>query len=912
MQPKALALSVEACWHRVDAFHNYRGNDELLQDIYREAQAMKGAAGSHVLEATAMLVKAQPHHKAVRDKIVHPTPADHINERTLLEHSLHDSIAESVLIQLQSWQRTLENFNMYVSVDEILGWGLYFNGIDIAEDFAIPTINGIDRVNPGVQEAVKNATMVGFMARPYLFSTDSKVPCNIFYSENYTVLDENSRVPWQLLNEQRTEKVPGQSNVKAGKKTATSSKRVATGNPKKLQITKENRRPEKCKEGDLSGALDRLSLESLKTIGTCDNASSGDVPRTPVCQSDSASHSMDLADRNPCTSMKTEADEQGGSKRSDSITSSSSLHNASPMHCLQKHRQLMETKNTEKKSKRKGGKNHGAEDEFDSLSVGPKGALVMSDPNKQKQARSSRCKGKHQTKASKENAEGSQVLMETSTELTKTVKQERSRESATIGGSSTAACDSKKAPSRGRRLRAKDNVSPECSRHGDENADILLNTPDSAITKVDVLERLAPSPDSESRSRSPRGRNFNLQTFDERGSFSSPEGEQSKDMATMSQRSPTSSFLSHHPEPPGQGGGMFHRFTGAEYSNRNSRYSSPPEIPRGRPQRTRRAVAKTSPPPAEDNDEQAVKTPSPGVKHSAENDVADKENMIQCTPEREIGKSPFPLITPKSKAKSKLSQKKSSGGLSKTVIKKRAALMSRDDAENISANEGAGNSSSDPSATTSVAGAQRTTGRRAAKVKDEALVTEFEPPEETIKRRVGRPPRRAATRGKTAGAVDVVKNDPSKPLCKRRSDDGIGNLSSETDMSPSKQNAVQHAKEDAQRESSGNINKQQMSMLFTKVPTCPEDCHPVFRPLFREPTEEERKAVMMSRRRAERAERCSSSFTVGLCDCERCLVGRRSHDLQKAFPTLIGYDDSKSYFFLLTSNRSSLFYPIEF
>ncbi|GFO39560.1 separin [Plakobranchus ocellatus] len=367
---------------------------------------------------------------------------------------------------------------------------------------------------------------------------------------------------------------------------------------------------------------------------------------------------------------------------------------------------------------------------------------------------------KTQAHAVVENVDDGNSLLNTSSEISRAVQEDVGIQTAEAivskqqSQSDLVVSEHKRGSTRARRLRRKGSPSPECKRQGDGVGDIVVTTPDLAGLRDELLEELASSPGHlNSSSFSSNSTRSICEVDTEMGtSFSSPgSGSIQPGETDCSSDNPFHSLASFVEDDFTRGMSRLHSDrTGVvevKAENLMASFVSPMEIPRGRPQR-RKAESKSTTKQAKEDKEQVLKTPSPvKVENDDDGDDAEKENVILCTPEGETGKSPFPLLTPKTKPRSNLSLKKLKANAPPSTMKREALAL-----KDVSENNSAITSKSVKDFTSKrPAGAKAKLTRNASKNDIEEMDTECQScePEETIKRKASRAPRRGTTRGKT-------------------------------------------------------------------------------------------------------------------------------------------------------------------
>ena len=812
----------EILLHRVHAQLSHvwprMSKPEHIDGLHKEAQNFGGEAGSHILEAMAALNKAHSHHLAAR-RLLYKTPVYYKNgEAITKEEAINDNIEEALGKLMASWMVTLSRHNLSFSPEKLSALGNQFDGVEMAS-------GSFSQYNVGIQELLKSVAKWAFMVNRFLsllqtasLSNDNVVPTI------YNAWKGNSA-------SQQGEKMAGkgvwsppeQRNVRKVKSTPATSKKSALGNSKKLNFDEEKEISTHNSGSCVLPLVEQLSFLSLEGSTVHDKMTEARPRDTSFVTSCEAGMRMDQNSklknisrvRRKCIGacMK---QEMKAIKRSSS-SSSTAVGAESPIYFLG---ELMERIEEGAKSKEKIGEDNsfgnrsaplcsrgerkklGADIKTGDLkSVQKKTgvALKNDDTFKRKPGRPSRYRGRQQVGENKENAEG---LLSTLAELSRNAGEEVDSGLANVVKGKASVLE--RSLARPRRVLRKDKASPECSRYVNKSLDDeCLTTLDVGCMTKDVFDRLALSPDFDS---SPGLSNHGRV----RSYLSCAQPVLSEPVTNSLPDASCSSFSPSLSSQLEQSSELFYSFTGDDCRNGQPDSSvgllSPIEIPRGRPQRTKRATQKISSGQVGE-DEQSVRTPSPLSKSNKEE--GEKENVIQCTPEREIGKSPFPLLTPKTKAKSKLSLKKSKDQPSQTVTKRRA-LKSREDSDNILSNETGENATSKLS-TSAKARTMGTSQKKAAQHKEggkksepENKVPEVE--EEAVKRKISRKPRRGVTRGKTACTgsrgedsltsvkgknIDTTGGDLMKSPCKRHSEDHNESLGVVSDKSPRKESTPQ-------------------------------------------------------------------------------------------------------------------------
>ncbi|RUS74486.1 hypothetical protein EGW08_017761 [Elysia chlorotica] len=693
----------QALAYRVDAVLTRLREDEAeLSDLAVRAQGLQGSGDSHILRLTTVLEQSQSHHRATLAEL---SPSNQFFKDGCLqrpEDAINDQIIQHFQFLMASWKETLARYNLVFSDDDMLGLAKDFDGVAM-------TPGAFRQYKPPMQEVLKGAVKWVSAAKRY-YSKGRFEPIKPIME--YCLDPEFFKLQEEL-----------------GLSKEEGITQDDSGGPRILDFLFEN--------GNTAHGSKLFSMSGLSQLGpiSSEKSSSSDNSETSAQLFDSVFARLGVEDQNAKLSeLLSERSKAGG--EADSTES--------PQQYFQ---QILEKMKRETKSVAKVGDDDSSENCSDSPCVNRDKDRSESDKAKSTSARNrkrneSSGAAKKAVVKTDEKSKGRAGRLARGRARQPVVDEDKENS----GGVSNIAPENVKSrdtTTRPRRLRTKNKASPECARHGEGRETESNGTPGFDILNSAVLDRLAPSPDLRSSPVSSHNHR-------DRQSFSSPASVEMSELDTGLSPGDSHASFSYPLHFQLEQNSSFIEDCGLDVKPGSSiRCLSPVEIPRGRPQRAKRSTAKLSTSRAGQEDP-SQKTPSPATKKRTDRDEEEKENVVQCTPEREIGKSPFPLVTPKTRPKSKLSLKKASDQQAQpTAGAKRKALKSRDEMEETV----------------------------------------------TIKRKVGRRPRRGVTACNTSAVADKVSDtgggDIVKSPSKRQSEEHIEALGVTSDKSPRKNSSRQ-------------------------------------------------------------------------------------------------------------------------
>ncbi|GFR85211.1 separin [Elysia marginata] len=811
---KALALSV------LSRQAQLRPGDACLDAVLKEAESMQGETNSHLLAASAVLSITQRYHRTALATI-DPDPACGCNYSKVCPQKdvITDSLIQALRKSYSYWRTTLDKHQVPINtMEELLEWGLDSNKIKMPR-------GSYTAYNPLMQELFASIGKWAFVANRHseLWCGEAK-DCNSSDSFTQRVVCDGdnggvTRAPVMQQRRKRAGKAVSMACSKQRQRSADtvtpfSSNETYPGRP-------ETHEPAK---GHNHGSVFSLShmAKQLKAINLKGNVNH-DTSRMSILAVGNARASQAISNRifnkSDCTKTNTTKKKVLGPAKGHDM-------NLSKNNCPLNHKEHVDKidmgkvgRKTSREDKQsllspKGSNKKSETDRRDTVCSGCNKQKMMSDATKSRVLSKNDLSGKRMGWAYKyrggqngcedeENSGDTKESLDKSSKLLTTTTDELDSEPC---GPKRSACAKTRVQSR--RLRLKVKPSPECKRGDNESFYQLAKSPD-VTTRDNALDRLAPSPD------------INATPLSSSELKRRPRHQQRDRMLSSNPEPEDSMFLEYSNSPFSSPVPLRHNILNMHesWTFPSIDLSSPVEIPRGRSQRTRKGRAK--PLSNQTNcpaDGQSTEMSTPQRSDNPTEDNTDKENVIHCTPEREIGKSPFPLVTPKTTQKSKLALKKSQDETAQPQTK-RAALNLRDGSENIPSNE----------AVETVSPTKPKAKRTSRKPKSEESIqdSKSEPLVSTVKETVQKKTTRSTRKGVTSSTtnsskssdkisltvpkgnkMDTSRKGSVKSPCKRQSEANIDTLPTAPEKSPRKQSVPQAKTEAANSTTLKGKNKE--------------------------------------------------------------------------------------------------------